>query len=980
MNLLPDSRQLVSTIKLSIINAPESGFFTGEYSATSQAKPAENTNVLNYDFEPLYTNPEGIVEKKYSSRLQKLNSFQSARIPEVNTSVSASSCTFAFGGIVPNEVHPNFNKLKGPAYNVEFVDNPRVTSTKRTKKISSSKALHLPQIPFSDKGNVLTTYNIWNIVNGGTQAIKYIGPYKQNTNSGTLKTINDPNGGSSVEISSIDQITYVERIFATSYDAVYQKEARIFNPDGNDYPINARGDNGGNGFHINFSASNVNQSDSAFSVYFAPVVADDRYYNDFEIQFKIDKKPIIKIYDPSISDYKVVTAPEAPVFDKNNMHSYDIFVHFVGPILLIGFTSDITKWNSIVPSDSRECWCPPSTKISLGVSNLNLKFRYSAIIFNNFNNDQDEFTNNQIISQFILPQNLANIDTLTDIFTSFESASYRINPTPGNTGFRDRTFQNKEKNPEDKNISYYADHRLSDAQFNSQFIETKQRNSKEKNFPRYDYVFKLFYNTTIEGPAFLQVEMPHAGVLAASPNRSAESSTTFKNINAKSNAESGYGFINPPVQDLFIPVADISEFLLTWNVSCQNDGGNSCIIKKTATVTLKNLDTSLKGYKVINAIENNLICITIDAGYLNGPGYCYFQGFITNVEYQRTGSDSTFTLTCVDIMSYTLDNIYFEKNMIIAGMRHDFAIDSLIAASGFWTYYYRDNTNIRDIDLRLNSQSVNNQDLIKCSPTQTIYPKIKSILERLNRVGGLPVMRWAENFGFVLTGRYRDDTIDNDLKFTGIVSDPAANVSIINYNQNALVNQNVPLSDPGWHGLITDSFTISTDMKSLAAGVKAFASSITGFLADERYNPGFYPADPRDYLGETLLDKLSAKKDLLNADKNPFAKPYVGFRKYKVSSEQRNTIPDQRTLERITDELEKVIATPQSEVSFSCYVTKPLTFHGTFVIQVFVVDPKTIDYTDKYIYERINYVFDKSQNVITANVTGINIPFLINDI
>jgi hypothetical protein len=45
-------------------------------------------------------------------------------------------------------------------------------------------------------------------------------------------------------------------------------------------------------------------------------------------------------------------------------------------------------------------------------------------------------------------------------------------------------------------------------------------------------------------------------------------------------------------------------------------------------------------------------------------------------------------------------------DMIIAGMRHDFAIDSLIAASGFWSYYYRDNTNIRDIDLRLNSSGV----------------------------------------------------------------------------------------------------------------------------------------------------------------------------------------------------------------------------------------------------------------------------------
>ena len=209
--------------------------------------------------------------------------------------------------------------------------------------------------------------------------------------------------------------------------------------------------------------------------------------------------------------------------------------------------------------------------------------------------------------------------------------------------------------------------------------------------------------------------MPHPGVLAGS-NLGSDSNgnTSFSNINGQSNAESGYGFINPRVTNLFIPVADISEFLLSWNVSCSSDGSNNCIVKKTATVVLKNLDSSIKGYKVINAIENNLICISIDAGYLNGPGHTYFQGFITNVEYQRSGSDSTFTLTCVDIMSYTLNNIYFEKNMVIAGMRHDFAVDSLIASSGFWSYYFRDNTNIGGVDLRLNSQSVNNQDLIKC--------------------------------------------------------------------------------------------------------------------------------------------------------------------------------------------------------------------------------------------------------------------------
>jgi hypothetical protein len=167
-------------------------------------------------------------------------------------------------------------------------------------------------------------------------------------------------------------------------------------------------------------------------------------------------------------------------------------------------------------------------------------------------------------------------------------------------------------------------------------------------------------------------------------------------------------------------------------------------------------------------------------------------------------------------------------------------------------------------------------------------------------------------------------------------------------------------------------------MRTLAAGVKAFASSITGFLADERINDTFYPADPRDYLGDqTLLDKLSVKKDFINPE-NPFSKPYIGFRKYVVSSLQRNSIPDQKTLENITDQVEKVISTPVSKIRFNCYVTKPLKFHGTFTIGVFM--GSSYDYTDRYLYESVGYSLDKKNNVITADVEGINIPFLIKDI
>jgi len=961
MNLIPDPRQLVSSIKLSVMNAPDSGFFTGDYTATTQTKNLDNLNVLNYDFESSIPLPDGTSEPKYSNRLQILSSLQNSRIPEVNTAVSASSCTFAFGGIVPDQTHPNFNKLKGPTYSVNFVDDPSTSAINRSSSITPNSNLHVPKIPFSNNGNVLTTYNIWNIVGSkSSEALKFIGPKTTGSSTGTLKTINDPNGGASVEISSIDKITTVERIFPTSMDAVYQDGAEVHNPDGTKEAIKARGTFGGNGFHINFSASNVETDTSVISLFLEPVTRDDRYINRFAIEFKLNKRPVIKIFDPSQGLYKTQSDIIAPVFDKNTMNSYDIFVHFVGPNVMFGFTPDISRWNTIIPA-SNEVYCPAETKIYIEASNVNIRFRYSAIIFNNFNNNQSTNKKNHVIAQFVCPEKLAtNEGLMALVYNQFEKASYRINSSPGSTGFN-------EVNPLDKNISYFADLRLSGNQFTYNFLYSVPRNNRETKSRRFNFVFKLIYNTTIEGPAYMQVEMPHAGVLGKALG-----------FDLLGEQGKGYGFNDPSVGNLFVPIADITEFLESWTVNCSAEGSNMSLIKKSATIILKNLDTTKKGEKVINAIENNLICVTIDAGYLNGVLFPYFQGFITSTTYTRSGANSTFTLTCTDIMSYTLENIYFEKSMMIAGMRHDFAFDSIMAASGFWSYYFRDNTNITGMDLRLNTQSVNNQDLIKLTPVDKILDKLTLIIERLNVPGSLPAFRWAENFGFVLAGRYREDAVDSDLKFTGITATSNGIGGVIDVPENAGVLQNAPLADPGWHGLLTSTFTISTDMRTLAAGVKAFASSITGFLADERINDTFYPADPRDYLGDqTLLDKLSVKKDFINPE-NPFSKPYIGFRKYVVSSLQRNSIPDQKTLENITDQVEKVISTPVSKIRFNCYVTKPLKFHGTFTIGVFM--GSSYDYTDRYLYESVSYSLDKKNNVITADVEGINIPFLIKDI
>ena len=500
MNLSPDPRQLKTKVTLSIINAPESGFFSGEYTATTASKSQDNLNVLNYDFEPSYTYENGDTEPKYSGKLRVLSSLQNARIPEVNTAISASSCTFAYGAIAPGEVDPILDRLKGPTasegYSPVFVDKA-VQGTVNSPSDNSEQ--NVPKIPFSDKGNVLTTYNIWHLVNGKNEAIKYIGPNNSNANSGTLRTIKDKVYGAQVEVSSIRATTSIKRVFPTAYDAVYQNGAQIYNPDGSSpEPILARGNNGNNGFHINFSASNMDPDSSFIKIQVQPQTANTDYINNFYIEFKIDSKPVLGIYDPYTKKYLSQIDLIAPIFDKNTMNSYDVYVHFVGPNLLIGFSPDITKWNTVINFSGREVFCPPETDVIINLSNTNIKFRYSAIIFNNYNVNQPvNKRKNYITAEFRyslkkIPANRLP-SFLNVVKKSFEDASYRINNNPRNTGFNDKpSTANPVINPIDKNISYFADLRLKGNQFLN-ITEYHSPNYTSADPDKQTVLFKLTY-------------------------------------------------------------------------------------------------------------------------------------------------------------------------------------------------------------------------------------------------------------------------------------------------------------------------------------------------------------------------------------------------------------------------------------------------------------------------------------------------------
>jgi hypothetical protein len=501
--------------------------------------------------------------------------------------------------------------------------------------------------------------------------------------------------------------------------------------------------------------------------------------------------------------------------------------------------------------------------------------------------------------------------------------------------------------PLDKNVSFYSDLRIPQniAPFAYNGHEVKENNTKKY------YLIPVYWNTTIEGPAFLQIETPHPSAQRAAG--------TF---------EGAYGGFTGSISGLPLPLAgllqpipaqlggDITEFLQSWTVRCSTQNSNKSRIRKSATVVLVNMDQNPISKNIIDLIENNLIIINLSAGY-GSELHTYFQGFITNTTYTRTGSQSTLTLTCEDIASYTLDNIYFEQNMLIAGMRHDLAIDAMITCAGFWDYFQRNNANISGLGLRLNSNSVNNQELIKINITDKVGDKINTLLERLNDPAGLPTFRWAEDYGFVLESR--NNNSDTDLKFTGFDLD----------GFTLTANSNLPGNDanlsyvPDWHGLLTNQFTTTTDMKTLSAGVKTFGSAITGFLAAEAYEPF-----------DTYIDGfISQVPDIVNGRTH-----YIGFRKYLVASLQKFIVPDYEVLQWLHTNYIKLAKQPISTINFECYVTRPLNFHGRFKIAI--LNNNNSDYTDWYIYDNLTYNFNKGENIITADISGANIPILMKDL
>jgi len=94
---------------------------------------------------------------------------------------------------------------------------------------------------------------------------------------------------------------------------------------------------------------------------------------------------------------------------------------------------------------------------------------------------------------------------------------------------------------------------------------------------------------------------------------------------------------------------------------------------------------------------------------------------------------------------------------------------------------------------------------------------------------------------------------------------------------------------------------------------------------------------------------------------------YIGFQKRKFVDHGRK-FPDYYSLRQWAENEKVRFSKPNYVVDFSCYVKRPLHEHGTFVIESLWNGTRSA--TDAYLYNSIEYICNKAENIITARVQG----------
>ena len=400
-----------------------------------------------------------------------------------------------------------------------------------------------------------------------------------------------------------------------------------------------------------------------------------------------------------------------------------------------------------------------------------------------------------------------------------------------------------------------------------------------------------------------------------------------------------------PFNSLLYPIedrlgGDLSEWVESFTVTFNNE--KTKIISGTASVVLKNFDAAFdprnsyyKGWNILNLIEKNQLVVELSAGY-NDEMNVFFQGFITQTKTSRSASGSVTTLSATDIGRFVLQNTLFQKYIAFSGAKYKYSFRRIMEHTGFYRRFLliENPGYIEKMNLNM-SQTALEREQFRAAQNEPIASMMNEILNNMNDQRQQPFFRYNPDLQyFVMDWRY-DPAYRDSLNLFDLNLTQPFNSRNLHFND---------LTD--WHGVLAGPYEVTVSNDVMVQSLETRGLSHTGLV----YYSWNVIQDP------TLI---------LGGDFN--INGYIGFQKRKFVDHGRK-FPDYYSLRQWAENEKVRFSKPNYIVDFSCYVKRPLHEHGTFVIESLWNGTRSV--TDAYLYNSIEYICNKAENIITARVQG----------
>lgn len=935
-----------------------------------------------------------------SQRLVSIPNCAGGVIPTVNTVIGAPMCTFAEGGIAADEQSPYYDLIKGPAdtdimfdsqaYAPTYAGEATVSeavggdfdeSEEASDGVVGTPCATMPRsyldifntLPTTDRPKLQKTYNIWRRISpasvDGSQFVKNQGPV------GDTFTQLPGDGDMCIEVHGNCTL---KRLFPLSRDMLYENATVVY-PADRLFQVSSRqvrmqgGPNCGFQMHFwhgrprtNVITDNNDTFDGTIVIEWGDEDAEEAEdlvtVSRFRLTLTVNQEPKLEYLHPRTREFEYFSIA-GPVFAPEQQESsYSVYVHFAGPVMLIGFEPNPLTWNCFNPPlsdekiDDESSIFPPyiseRATIKATFRYVSAKFKYGPIAFNNYHPE------NLLVDGF--EDDSEDLGFIRANFSAPRLKAETIDPVALNEYFVANRLLDSLSQDEVEALesapTFYGDWRRN-ATYGTELIYTgvltvpdpPEEGEPEPTQPA-TCNGRVIFSTTCEGPIFFHVKPPSAQVPPAEP-----------------------------LVQQFSKWGDLSSYMHSWNASFTLENSNASRVVGTATVTLKNLAATQFGRKVLAFCEENMPTITLGGGF--GSPETFFQGFVVSQKTTRSADGtSTTELECKDVLSVLLEYLVFPQTYYFDGVRYNDIIRTCLEVVGL-DDWYQEQLEIfqgtgdeeedavqfanfrRAVEIRLAtriSHAALSTPVINADPTMNLSSVVDAILDLILAFNVIPVFYWDHDAGVIrLAWRY-DPSYSDGLQFVGTPNEE---------NVTFLPNS----SSEFQHGVLSGDYVERTYNEFLYSDF-----FIMGFT---QYGEPYAALEPEDRNSDAYSqDTIDAiNKAFLEDEPLPENIGYIGFPKWYVETQKQMVLLTKDAIRRRARSVYDVRRKTYQTISFQAHVTRPLHHMGRFYLQTFVGQGTALN-TDMYFYKSVSYSFDKEQNMITAGIDGETFPAITKNV